>query len=406
MRIMLVSPIVFAASGLLMGVLQSSGSFIAPAFAPALYQFGIMLGAILLSSAMGIYGVAVGVVIGSMLHLGIQLPSLRGTLRSRDASTHSQHSATIAPARLRPDLVILVGLMLPRVVGLGVTQFNFIVNTWIASGSGEGAVSSLALGFAILLLPIAAIAQSQGATLFPALSAHAARGEMDQFAARLARALGIVIALGAPATVGLIVLGYPLVRLLFQRGAFTEQSSRDVSLALAMFAVGLIGHCVLEVTTRGFYAIKDTARPVLVVIAGVTLNILLSFALAAAFAARGWPEFGGVALANSFATLAEALVMYAWLRRRAHLRASMRRRSNLGRALAKASLASLAMGGFILAWLQFAGIGWVGALGGLVAGVVTYFAFALALRSDEARDAAKLMLRRVSGLRAARNQVC
>jgi len=368
MRVMLVSTILFSVSGLLMGVLQSNGSFIAPAIAPSLYNLGIMFGALFLWP-LGMMGVALGVVIGAAAHLAVQLPALfRTGARWQDTQGDLDEH----------DIRHVLALMIPRVIGLGASQINFLVNTRIASGMGEGAVSALSLAFAILLLPIAAIAQSIGTALFPTLSAHAARGEKDAFSAKITQALGITFALSAPATVGLILLGGPLVRLLFERGAFTANSTSAVSFALACYAPGLIGHASLEVTTRGFYAIKDTKRPVIVAVCGVLLNIALSLILARVFEGAGLPGFGGVALANSIATLIEAAWMLAWLRGRAGLRGLGR----MGAGAAKSILASGVMGLALVAWLRFAGDGALATLAALVLAAVVYGAASLALGND------------------------
>lgn len=380
MRVMLVSTILFSVSGLLMGALQSSGSFIAPAIAPSLYNLGIMFGAVFLSS-LGMMGVALGVVIGAAAHLAVQLPALaRAGARWRDTQD----------ALNEQDVLRIFAMMIPRVIGLGAAQINFLVNTRIVSGMGDGAVSALSLAFAILLLPIAAIAQSIGTALFPTLSAHAARGEHEQFSGRVVGALGIVLALSAPATIGLITLGGPLVRLLFQRGAFTAQSTSAVAFALACYAVGLMGHTTLEVTTRGFYAIQDTTRPVIVALCGALVNIGLSFALAALFAANGLPAFGGVALANSIATLLEAAWMLAWLRKRAHLRGL----GQVGASAAKSILASLGMGAALVGWLRVAGDGALATLFALIIAMAVYGALSLALGNAPARAALARLARR------------
>lgn len=383
MRIMLLSPVIFGVSGLLMGVLQSNGRFVAPAFAPALYNLGIMVGAVLLAP-LGIRGVAAGVVLGAVLHLFVQAPSLASAWRARGA-------ARLDPTPgLAEDVSHVARLMVPRMIGLGATQLNFIVNTVIATSLGEGAVTSLTLAFVILVLPIAAIAQSVGTALFPALSAHAARDERVAFSGAVTRALGAVIALSAPAMVGLIALGHPIVRALFERGSFTPRASADVAFALACYAVGLIGHATLEITTRGFYALKDTRRPVAVAVGAVALNIALSLVLTPAFIALGLPGFGGPALANAAATLIEAGVMYAWLRRRAGMDGARR----LAVALAKSLAAAAGMGGVLWAVLQaFGGDPWLSLLG-IPLGAGAYVAFALGLGSAEARDALRMLARR------------
>lgn len=390
MRIMLASTVIFGVSGLLMGVLQSNGAFLAPAIAPALYNLGIILGAVLLGG-LGIYGPAIGVVIGAMLHLAVQLPSLRRLVVTNRVSDDVPGQLPIAHYQLQSDTRHILLLMLPRVIGLAAVQINLIVNTRLASRMEAGAVSALNIAFAIMILPQAVIAQAIGTVLFPAISANAAKGERAAFGEAITRALSVIIALSVPATVGLIVLGQPLIRLLFERGEFTAQNTAQVSFALQMFAVGLVAHSMLEVVTRGFYALKDTARPVALATASMALNILLSVVLAVAFARAGWMPFGGVALANAIATTLEAIALYVLLARREPNIATR----TIVLALGKAALASGVMGLVLVAWLAVMGSGALATVTALVIGTLVYFAAAFALRSDEARFATQLIRRRV-----------
>ncbi|MBK8834641.1 MAG: oligosaccharide flippase family protein [Anaerolineae bacterium] len=232
MRIMLIGTVVFSLSGLLMGVLQSHESFLTPALAPALYQLGLIAGATVLSG-LGARGLALGVVAGALAHLSIQIPAL---LRLRRPSPTS---ADVADAR--GDVRQVLRLMLPRMIGLGATRLNLVVNTRLASEMGVGAVSAFDQAFAILVLPIAMAGQAVGTALFPSISAAAARGERAAFGASLTRALRMVIAFAAPATAGLILLGQPLIRLLFERGSFNAASTSLVAGTLSWLAV-VAGH--------------------------------------------------------------------------------------------------------------------------------------------------------------------
>ena len=402
MRIMLISTIIFGVSGLLMGVLQSTNSFLAPAIAPSLYNVGIIFGATVLSGQ-GIYGVAQGVVIGSALHLAIQLPALYRVLRtSRPATAAGAGSApTQSPIptqsdQLASDIRNVIRLMLPRLVGLGAVQVNLIVTVSLASGMGEGAVSALNIAFATLILPQAAIAQATATVLFPTISAHAARGERGAFAHALTRAINVVIALSAPAAIGLILLGQPLIRLLFERNNFSSESTSAVSFALAWYAVGLVGHSVLEVVTRGFYALHDTYRPVILSVASMIANIALSLFLTGVFRAQHLAPFGGLALANSIATALETVALFALLARRVPELSLVQTLI----ASLKSSLAAGLMAVALWLWLSALGNGNVAALLAIAVGIMVYFGVAWLLRSDEARYAiglAKAKLLRRAG---------
>ena len=403
MRVMLISTVIFGISGLLMGVLQSNNSFIAPAVAPSLYNIGIIFGATVLSSQ-GIYGVAAGVVLGAFLHLAIQLPALFRLLRALKQSLDKQYSAhatvsespisnlqSLQSPQLLTDIRNVIRLMLPRILGLGAVQVNLIVTVSLASAMGEGAVSALNIAFATLILPQAAIAQATATVLFPTISAHAARGERAEFANALTRAINVVIALSAPAAIGLILLGQPIIRLLFERNNFNQQSTSAVAFALVWYAVGLVGHSVLEIITRGFYALHDTLRPVILSVASMILNVALSLLLSSAFRANDLPPFGGLALANSIATALETVLLYALLARRVP-------ELDMGRTLTASLKSTLAAGAMALAlwvWLNRLGMGNLSALLAIAAGGAVYFGVAWLLRSDETKFAISIVRARL-----------
>ncbi len=389
MRLMLISTVIFAVSGLLMGVLQSNNSFLAPALAPSIYNLGIVFGATVLSGQ-GIYGVATGVVLGAVLHLIVQLPALIRLLRQPHPA-EEQTSAEEQP-QLRADIRNVLRLMGPRVLGLGAVQVNLIVTVSLASGMGAGAVSALNIAFATMILPQAAIAQAIATVLFPTISAHAARGEEAQFARALTRAINVVIALSTPAAIGLILLGAPIIRILFERNSFTAQSTSAVAFALAWYGVGLVGHSVLEVVTRGFYALHDTARPVILSVASMIANVALSLVLAAVFRGMDLPPFGGLALANSIATGIETAVLYALLAQRVP---GLDLKQTLVAAV-KSSLASAVMAMAIWVWLNFLGSGIVAALFAIAVGIAVYFGVAWLLGSDETEYAFAIVQSRLA----------
>jgi putative peptidoglycan lipid II flippase len=205
----------------------------------------------------------------------------------------------------------------------------------------------------------------------------------------LMRAVNIVVALSLPATVGLMALAEPIIRLLYRRGSFDDTSASATALALTCFAVGLVGHSVFEVVVRGFYALRDTMRPVIITVVGVAFNIALSLIFTMLFLQNGWRAFGGIALANSIATLLEAAALLLWL----HLRTGLIRPhvAALWQAFGKASVASALMLAVLLGLVRvgllsnndsaiahLVGLGVMISLGGGV-----YVLAAYLLRSDE-----------------------
>ena len=370
MRIMLLSTLIFAVSGLCMGILQSNGKFLAPAIAPVLYNGGQIFGAAVLAIPFGARGLAWGVVLGACAHLLVQIPSVLRALRGEVTPT--------ANAEIAADIRYIARAMPLRMIGSGAVYVNNIVRDNLASRISTGAVSALNSAFATMILPQAVIAQAIGAALFPTISAHAARGERDEFARTLTRAINVVIALAVPATAGLLVLGEPIVALLFQRGRFDAQASQAVGTALAMSGIGLVGHCVLELVTRAFYALKDNRPPMLLGLASVALNIALSLVLLPIASRWTSMPFVVLALSNAIATTAETAALYIMLARRTP---GLRVASAL-RETARSFVAATGMALVALGVLHGLGGGALATLAALIAAVVAWFALAFALRSE------------------------
>jgi putative peptidoglycan lipid II flippase len=373
MRLMLVTPVVFGVSGVVMGILNARQHFLLPALAPILYNLGIIAGAVALAPSMGVRGLAVGVVAGAFGHLFIQIPGLiRYGLR---------YTPTLG---LRNPGVHKVGqLMLPRMLGLAAVQINFLVNTILASGLVEGSLAALNYAWLLMLLPQGIFAQSVATAAFPTFSTQAAKGQRDEMRSTLAATLRAVLYLALPAAVSLVVLPELLVQLIFQRGAFTETSTQMVAWALALYALGLPAHSVVEIVVRAFYALHDTKTPVMVGIAAMVLNVLLSLGFISVFETFGWMPHGGLALSNSLSTTSEMVVLLAIIRRRLGGLEGRRMASSLARI----GLSSAAMG-FVagaLAWLLGEYSAWLSGLAAIVMGFVVYVAASLALRTPEPR---------------------
>jgi putative peptidoglycan lipid II flippase len=379
MRVMLLSTVIFGVSGLLMGVHNAHHQFWATTLAPIIYNIGIIVGA-LLARQYGIQALAWGVVLGAGLHLLVQLPSL------------IKHNPIYTPKLdWNHPAVRLVGkLMLPRMFGLAVWQLNFWINATIASSLERGAelYAALTIAFQIFTFPQAAIAQAIATAVFPTLSAQAAQGETDALKRTLAQAMSLTLFLAMPATLGLIFLGRPIIALLFEGGEFTTESTALVTWALIWYGVGLIGHSVVEVITRAFFALKDTRTPVMIGAGAMILNVIFSLLFSRLFSSMGFLPHGGLALANSAATTIEMLGLVILLRRRiggidlpTMLNSSWR-----------AAVASGVMGVGLAVWLNVIGNApnLVIGLGGAGLGAVIYFVCAFVLRSPEIR----LLLRR------------
>src|SRR5687767_1472247 len=375
LRIQLISAVLFGLGGLIAGILNAHQVFLIPALTPAMYQVGIIFGAVFLSPRMGIYGLAWGVVIGALAYLLVQIPTLikqKGT-----------YSPTLGFEN--PDVKKVVFLMGPRLLGVAVVQLNFRVNINLASRMQEGSVASITYAFSLMLLVQAAIAQSVAIAAMPTFSAQHALGKIDEMRNSLAASLRGVILLALPASVGLILLREPLISLLYKRGEFDEGDVQLVAWALLWFAAGLVGHSIMEVLTRAFYAQHDTKTPVIIGTIAMGLNVVFSFMFARMFIQIGWMPHGGLALANSLATALEAAALFLFMRRRLKGIEG----NYIARGFIVCALAALGMGISLWFWTQATGslARWIVTLGGVALGGIIYGLAITILRVPEVQSA-------------------
>jgi putative peptidoglycan lipid II flippase len=384
LRIMLPSVAVFSVSGLLMGILNAHQVFLVPAVAPAMYSLGMIFGTLALSPMLGINGLAWGVVIGSVLHLLVQLPSLFRLKGVHFYLTLGRRNRVVGE---------VVRLMAPRVLGVAVVQLNFIVNTIIALSLPEGSVSAVTLAFTLLLMPQMAIAQSAAIAALPTFSAQVARGRVEDMRSSLTATLRAVLVLATPASIGLILLRQPLIEILYQRGAFTTHSTELVAWALLWYAVGLVGHSLVEITSRAFYALQDTLTPVKVGVAAMGLNVVFSLAFSKWFTAIGWMPHGGLALANSTATTLEMAALLFLMRRRLHGLEGI----GLRVSLLQVTISTLAMALVVSGWLWATGglTKLVSLAGGVLIGAAVYAVAAYLLRMPEVLAMIKIVMERL-----------
>ena len=383
LRIQSISAVLFGLGGLVISILNAHQVFFVPQITAAMYQIGQIFGVLVLARWMGIYGLAWGVVIGALLFLVIQLPAL---FRLKGDFTFSLGGRN-------PDIRKVMQLMGPRVFGTAVVQLNFWVNNNLASRMTEGSIISLSYGFMLMLMAQAAIAQSVAIAALPTFSAQYALGKVDEMRMSLASTLRSMFLLALPASVGLILLARPIVAMLYQRGKFTEVTTEMTAWALTWYAAGLLGHSVMEVLTRAFYAQHDTKTPVIIGTIAMTLNVIFSFAFARWFSQMGWMPHGGLALANSLATALEAMALFIVMRGRLNGIEG----NYLARGFGACALAASGMALGLWLWIQATGNlnRWVIALGGVLLGGILYGIGVLLLRVPEIQMLTSAIARRV-----------
>lgn len=327
-RIMLPLLTLVALAAAAMGMLNSLQQFFLPALSPAMFNVVTILVALTVVPFAGTIGlapitlIALSTLLGGVAQLGLQLPLLwREGFRWRPRLDWDD-------AGLRRILV----LMGPGTLGLAATQLNLVINQLLATREA-GAPSWLTYAFRIMYLPIGLFGVSIGTAVLPAISRQLAA--RDHHAARrtIADGLSLMMMLNVPATLGLIVLAVPIVRLLFERGRFTPSDTAATAGALQLYAVGLLGYAIVRIITPAFYALGRNRTPVVVSVATVGLSIVLNVTLMA------WIGFRGLALGTSLAALFNAVTLLLLLRR--ELRGVDGTR--LGTALMKITAASVAM---------------------------------------------------------------
>jgi putative peptidoglycan lipid II flippase len=282
-RLFLLSPLLLGLGAAGKGILESHDAFTLPAFAPILYNMGIILGAIALTPLIGVYGLAAGVIAGAFAHAGIQFVQIiRLGFRPRPSL-----------ARDVDGLGEVVRLMAPRVASQAASQMNLIVMTNFASRLGDGRISALHYAQSLVLLPHGVLALSVSTVIFPLMARQFAMSQLDDLMQTLRRAIGVLVFLSIPAAIGLFIFRYSIVQVVFEYGSFTSESTELVASALGFFAIGLVARVVAEPVTRAFYAMHDTRTPLVIALSTIAVNVGLSWVLS------GWMGHTGLALSLS-----------------------------------------------------------------------------------------------------------
>ena len=322
-----------------MGILNACGSFFIPAIASSAFNICCILSGIFLSPLMPQVGLqpvvsmAIGALVGGASQFLFMVPSARGFgFRYRFDLDLSD-----------PGLRHIARLMLPAVVGLSATQINIAVDSQIASMYGNGPVSWLNYGFRLMHFPIGIFGIAIATVTMASVSSHAARNEMVELHHTLASGMRLAACLTFPATVGLILFRYEIVRLIYEGGPFLPAHTLKTSQVVLLYAFGLFPYSAVKILVPAFYALDDTRTPVRMSMFTVGAKIALNFALIIPFG------FLGLALAT---TAASWLNLGLLLR---HLRLNMRLNWGIKEigVYFRIALASIAMG--LLALMVFRG---------------------------------------------------
>lgn len=292
-RIMAIQPILLAVSFVFSGVLNSFKRFVAYALAPIMYNVGIIIGVMWIYPHLGVIGLGWGVVLGALLHVLVQTPSvLRVGWRWRPI--------------FRPrssDFAALWRMILPRVFGLAVQQINLIVVTIIGSTLLAGSISVFYLANNIQYLPIGIFGLAFAQAAFPTLAEQYARRRLGEYRQTLTRTFRYILFFVIPISMIFYLLRAQIIRVLYGNGAFDWADTIATYQTFGYFIVSIFAQATIPLLTRAFYVQQDTRTPVIISIISIAANIFLAYMLA--------PHFGvgGLAIAFSASAIMNASLL-------------------------------------------------------------------------------------------------
>jgi putative peptidoglycan lipid II flippase len=317
-----------------MGMLNSLRSFFLPALAPAAFNVACIASAFVIVPFMpmlgwhAMVGLAIGTLLGGVAQVALQWPALiKEGFRFRPQFGFTD-----------PRFREIVRLMIPGTLGLAAAQVNQLVNVYLATSEGEGAVTYLGFAFRLMYLPIGLFGVSVATAAIPGITRHAAADDLEGVRNDVSQALRIMLMLNIPATFGLIFLAGPIVELLVEYRNVTAANTAGMAAALMGYAPGLVGYSAVKIASPTFYALKDSRTPVTIGMVCIVLNVVLNLLLV-----RTSLSYAGLALGTGIAALANAAMLFWMLRRRLTGLDDRRVLTALGKVLvASAAMAAVA----------------------------------------------------------------
>jgi len=272
-RILLLQPILLGLSNLFGSITQTRQRFILYALSPVLYNVGIIIGVLFFYPIYGILGLGVGVVLGALLHLAIQLPFIFS-------------SGFIPHFSLRgsgADIKRVVLLSLPRTLGLSVHQIALLVLISVASLMAVGSITIFNFAFNLQSVPFAIIGISYSVAAFPTLARLFSNGERSKFLQHVTLAAKHIIFWSLPAIAFFVVLRAQIVRVILGSGAFDWVDTRLTAAALALFAFSLVAQGLVLLFVRGYYAAGNTLKPLVINVLSAAFTVVFALSLVQVF---------------------------------------------------------------------------------------------------------------------------
>lgn len=299
-RIMLVGILFLGLSNVASSILNAFKRFTAFALAPVMYNLGIIGGIILLVPIFGIEGLAWGVVFGSFLHFGVQLPAIAGL----------GFKYRLAFAWRNLGVRKIERLMLPRTFGLAISQINQMINTVIGSTLPVGSVAIFNAANNLQSVPIGIFAIPLSLAYFPIFAEAWVKQDIPQLVKHFSQAFRRLLFIAIPAAVFIVLLRAHIVRLVLGAGQFDWEATILTARTLSWFALSLFAQCLIPLLARVFYSLQDTKTPVIISIMSLAANVFLAFPLSQRLG------IAGLALAFTIASIVNILLLWLWLRQR------------------------------------------------------------------------------------------
>ncbi|MDD5621618.1 MAG: murein biosynthesis integral membrane protein MurJ [Actinomycetota bacterium] len=334
-RIMIFSLVVMSLSSLATGILNSHDIFTVPSLAPFVMNIVTIISVTLLFRKLGIYSMAIGIMAGSLMHLVVQLPQIRVSKLRYRFVIDFRHKGVRE----------IFSLMLPIVLSLGAVQLNNSVDYFFAQSLGEGNTTALMLSWRVANLPLGVFSVAIITVLYPLISRQAAgddiKGIKESFSLGV-REIGYMM---IPATSGLVILSYPIIKLLFERYNFVPADTERVAYILIFHSIGLIFFGLLMILNRVFYAFKNVKTPLKVAGLSIILNVIFDWIL------MRFLGVGGLALATSLVALCNVVILIIILRKKIGNFGGRRIFISYGKIIAATILMSTAIY-FLWKWLE------------------------------------------------------
>ena len=395
-RIMFLSPVLLGISAIFGGVLVSLKKFLIYSIAPIMYNLGIIIGALFFVKFMGPKGLALGVILGALLHMLIQYPAVK--------FSGFKFKPILFEAFKNEHIKKIIRLMIPRTMGIAVSQINLLVITIFASTLTSGSLAVFNFANNIQSFPLGLFGVSFAVAVFPTLSATYAKGMNEEFIKNFSEVFRKILFFIIPLSVFILLLRAQLVRVILGGGQFNWEDTVMTFETLGFLTISLFAQCLIPLLARAFYAIHNTKTPFYVALVSEAVNIILVILLIKNYA------ISGLAIAFSTASILNMILLFVILRKKLGGLDGKNIMSSVSRILLAATIAGLVTQAMKYAIDRIANIDtFVGIFSQLIVsgglGIVVFIFMSWILKIKEFFSFKDSILKRFSGARGTINEI-